>query len=222
MKDVCFRDTYSYEKFENNPRVRCASDILFSLEMPKAECIKKQIFVSLIDLETKDEGQNKLSMYETSYMKYMEHIVRDYAEHGYRVILSSFCKHEGDEKAIDKIKSLLGDEFGDQVSELKYNGTNSKELLYAIAESEVIFASRFHAVILGLAAGRSVFPIVYSDKTVHVLKDMRFQGSYADIRELRENEPHIVLNENTTVDSVEVLKVSAQQHFEKLDVILRG
>ena len=222
VKDICFRDTYSYEKFEGNPQVRCASDILFSLEMPKVEYIKKQIFVSLIDLETKDEGQNKLSMYEDEYLHYMESIVRDYAQRGYQVVLSSFCKHEGDERAIDKIKTLLGGDFDEQICELKYDGTNSTELLLAIAESEGIVTSRFHGVILGLAAGRPVFPVVYSDKTINVLKDMSFQGAYADIRALQEAKSAMVIQEAALVESVEELKVSAQKHFEKLDEVFKG
>lgn len=221
MKDVCFRDTYSYEKFENNPQVRCASDILFSIEMPKVDYIKKQVFVSLIDLETKDEGQNKLSMYEEQYLNYMEHIVRDYAQRGYQVILSSFCKHEGDEKTIDKIKAMLGNDFGQQICELKYDGTNSKELLIAIAESEGVVTSRFHGVILGLAAGRPVFPVVYSDKTIHVLEDMGFTGAYADIRALQEAEPCVVRQEDVSVIAVDKLKISAQKHFAKLDEVLK-
>lgn len=223
MKDVCFRDNYSYQKFKNNPRVRRASDILFSLEMPKVDAIKKQIFVSLIDLESKDEGQNRLSIYEDSYMQYMATVIRDYAKQGYKIILSSFCKNEGDEKAIDKIKALLDDGFKEHIFECNYDGTNSRELLQTIAESEIIVTSRFHGVILGIAAGRPVFPVIYSDKTLHVLDDMGFKGSYADIRRIQAVEPEqcVALAESFTVKTVEELKVSAQQHFKILDEVLR-
>ena len=117
---------------------------------------------------------------------------------------------------------MLGDDFGDQICELKYDGINSKELLQAIAESEGVVTSRFHGVILGLAAGRPVFPVVYSDKTINVLNDMRFQGAYADIRALQEADSCMVIQEAALVESVEELKVSAQKHFEKLDEVLKG
>ena len=37
--------------------------------------------------------------------------------------------------------------------------------------------------VLGLAAGKSVFPILYSDKTKYVLEDLGFYGEYADLRD---------------------------------------
>ena len=39
-----------------------------------------------------------------------------------------------------------------------YNGTNRKQLLEEMSRSIYIIATRFHGTILGLTAGKSVFP----------------------------------------------------------------
>ena len=64
--------------------------------------------------------------------------------------------------------------------------TNADELTTAIAGSGAVIATRFHAAILALAAGRPVLPVVYSDKTIHVLEDLDFEGPVYDLRRAEE------------------------------------
>lgn len=223
MQDVCFRDQYSYRKFEGNKSVRCASDILFSVKMPEIKEIKKQIFVSVIDVETKDEGKNILSIYSKEYIEKISEVIKEYIYRGYSVVLSSFCKIEGDENAINKILNHLSSYSREYISTFNYDGTNAEEILKAIASSEGIIATRFHAAILGIAAGRPVFPIVYSDKMIHVLEDMNFQSEYADIRNLEGLDFDKVQRNLSKVPvyPIDELRKSAQKHFEKLDQVLK-
>lgn len=223
MQDVCFRDRYSYQKFEGNKAVRCASDILFSIEMPKVEQIKKQIFLSVIDVDTKDEGKNILSIYCKEYIEKISEVIKEYVQRGYSVVISSFCKIEGDEDAINKILNHLSNCSRKYIYTLNYDGTNAEEILKEIASSEGIIASRFHAAILGIAAGRPVFPIVYSNKTIHALEDMNFKGEYVDIRNLKELD-FVKVQKNLSklpVYPINELRESAQKHFKKLDEVLK-
>ena len=48
MKDICFRDTYSYTLFKDCLTVRYASDILFMTDLPKTQLRKRQVFFSII------------------------------------------------------------------------------------------------------------------------------------------------------------------------------
>jgi len=223
MKDICFRDSYSYKTFEGNTVVRSAADILFSYSIPKVDTVKKQIFISVIDLLHKNEGINKLSSYDDVYIRKIVQIIEGYLKEDYEIVLSSFCKHEGDENAIERIITNCNPILRDKIKVLNYSGTNADEVSVAIAESEAVIASRFHAVILGIAADKPVFPIVYSDKTIHVLEDMDFKGEYADIRNLNGLKFNTI-QQNLSRKSeypIEELRVSAQKHFEKLDEVLR-
>lgn len=223
MKDVCFRDKFSYQMFEKNKVVRTASDILFSCEMLETKTIKKQIFVSVIDPSNKNEGSNELSSYEKEYIVRLVEILKEYLNNGYSIVLSSFCKHEGDENTIKKIVECLDHHQKKKVYIENYNGMNVEKILISIAESEAVIASRFHAMVLGIVAGKSVFPIVYSDKMIHVLEDLRFQRGYADIRNLKDLTYEEVQKtfEKVPKYPMKELRKSALEHFAKLDEVLK-
>lgn len=209
MQDVCFRDTYSYELFQNVPTVRQASDILFSCPMPQIPVKEKQIFVSVIDCASRDDSHGLKSM-DSRYISGMAELLRGYLDQGYKPILCSFCKHEGDELGVQKILDTLGL----PVETLCYNGTNAEQILNALVASELVIGTRFHATILALAAGRPVLPIIYSDKTLHVLEDLGFEGVTYDIR--KDGTWQAV--KGTTMD---ISKTNGELHFAKLDEVLK-
>ena len=222
MKDVCFRDKYSYELFSDIPTVRYAPDILLGINMPKRKSFKKSVFVSVIDCSTKGEGINQLSDYEKDYQSALVSIIKASLKNEYGVVLSSFCKIEGDEAAIDKALSMLSKEEKASVSVINYNSTNSDEVLQAISDSDMVAASRFHAMILGFAADKPVFPIVYSDKTLNVLEDIGFKGEYWDLRSMEKVNPHIFFEKSpkqVLSGKDEIIKKSAN-HFDALTITI--
>ena len=106
---------------------------------------------------------------------------------------------------------------------ISYDGTNDNIILNLLAESEYVIASRFHAVVLAMVAGRPVLPIIYSDKTLHILEDLNFNGSMFDIRKQEEwnyEESRKNLEIPVQVLTNEISEM-AQQHFEKLDIIFK-
>lgn len=225
VKDICFRDKYSFEKFSGVPTVRWAPDILLSYPMPKANLIKKQLFVSVIDCASRGEGRVSLKPYDDSYVTMMSVLLKRYLEDGFQLILASFCKAEGDEQMIHKLLKALGRQKNDsRIKVVSYDGTNAEDLTEAIACSEYILATRFHATILAIAAGRPVFPIVYSDKTIHTLNDIGFQGRYADLRSMETvsyEESRRNMDCPQDINTGE-LAANAQEHFAKLDALLQG
>ena len=221
MKDVCFRDQYSKNQFAGVPNVRYAPDILLSLPMPEQEIQKKQIFVSLIDCNGDDHAE--LRPYQQSYLDHISNLLRQYLADGWQVVLSSFCRHEGDEKAVSEVLCRLGDDFEEKIRMLAYDGTNSQMILQTIAESDYCFATRFHGVILALASGRPVLPIIYSDKTRNTLESIGFEGRYLDLR-TQEQISYEVSKENW----VKQIKIDrdnicpeAENHFSELDKVLK-
>lgn len=217
MKDVCFRDQYSYGLFRGVATVRQAPDILFSYPMPQVAVEEKQIFVSVINCAARDESHG-LTQYDASYVQNMARLLTKYRREGHRLVLSSFCAHEGDEEGVRKILKAMDAEKDADIQVLNYDGTNADVLTTAIAQSEFVIATRFHGTILALTAGRPVLPIIYSDKTSHVLADLGFDGPVIDIRSC-EDYTAVEQPAGFTVDRRKLAE-EAQKHFEKLDEIL--
>lgn len=218
MQDVCFRDRYSYDLFKEIKTVRQAPDILFSYPMPQVEVKQKQIFVSVINCAARD-GSHGLAQYDECYVNNMASILNKYRQQGYQLVLGSFCAHEGDEDGIRKVVKAMDAENAPDVQVLHYDGTNADALTGAIAQSEFVIGTRFHAVILAIAAGRPVLPVIYSDKTLHVLEDLGFEGPMIDLRSCEDyttvGQPVVC-----SVDR-ETLARESQKHFEKLDQLLK-
>ena len=222
MEDVCFRDIYSLKKFQGNPKVRYAPDILFSYPMPDVPVKKNQIFISVVSCSGKD-AEHDLKETENNYIENMTKILNEYLKEGYHLIFSSFCREEGDEKEIRKIIARLYCQDSTKVQTLNYDGTNLMQVLYALAESEYIIGSRFHAVVLAMAAGRPVLPVIYSDKTKNMLDDLGFTGVVFDLRRI-DTWDYVKSRKNldsSTFILPERIRRDSQEHFKNLDEFLK-
>lgn len=221
MRDVCFRDRWSCEQFPNCSRVRYAPDILFCHPMKKMPVRFNQVFVSVINCEGKDQNAG-LSAMDGPYTANMARILKGYLDAGCTLVMASFCKAEGDETAIRRILSAMNCVDDPRITILSYDGTNAQTVTDAISQSAYVIASRFHATILALAAGRPVLPLIYSDKTMNVLKDLAFEGTLFDIRENAVwdyTESRRNWDQPTPVLS-DTIKVAASDHFRELDKLL--
>ena len=221
MEDVCFRDMYSLKKFQGNSKVRYAPDILFSYPMPDVPVKKNQIFISVVSCSGKD-AEHGLKEIESAYIENMSKILKEYLKEGYHLVFSSFCREEGDEEEIRKIIDRLRCQDSTKVQTLNYDGTNLIQVLYTLAESEYIIGSRFHAVVLAMAAARPVLPIIYSDKTKNMLDDIGFTGVVFD---LRRNEKWDYMHSRENLDSASFtlparMIKNSQEHFKRLDEFL--
>ena len=147
---------------------------------------------------------------------------REMSKGGCQVILTSFCRKEGELDETREIKNRS--EQQKNVTIFDYDGTNRKQLLEEMSCSIYIIAARFHGTILGLTAGKSVFPILYSDKTKYVLEDLGFHGEYADLRDpdsLSFENAKKNLESGYKIDVTESVQ-KAEKHFEKLDEFLNN
>lgn len=221
MEDVCFRERYSYELFHHVPTVRQAPDILLAYPMPRTTVKKKQIFVSVINCLGRDAAHS-LSQHQENYIHGMTSLLRRYLDDGCSIILSSFCKEEGDEESASLLLDVLDRPGDPNIRTLHYDGTNAHALTEAIAESDYIIATRFHATVLAIAAGRPVLPILYSDKTKHLLQDLAFNGLCFDLRQ-KDNWDYTLSRHNWDHPQPplsEKVRQDATSHFEKLDQLL--
>lgn len=220
LQDVCFRDQYSYQLFEENDHVRVAPDILFCLSDTRTAEKREEVIFSVINCKKKDEGNNKLAQYHEVYIQAMTTLAKAYLDQGKKLIYLSFCQEEGDEEAIWEIISSLGSCTEGKYEVVCYDGRNSSELLERLKYAEKIVAARFHAMILGLASGTAVLPVIYSDKTKHVLQDLDFPGDCLDIRNLEVQKLHEMRAAELSQAVIRELKKKSEAHFEKLDQVL--
>lgn len=216
VKDVCFREKYSYDLFKDLPNVRCASDIVFSMDTSDINITKrKRVIISIISPEYKLNAE-----YKEQYENVMLQLIQMFMKKEYEVMLMSFCKMEHDEEEIQNILNKMDEEQRKKVETYYYNG-NIEEAMNVLADSQVIVGGRFHANILGLLLSKSIIPVLYSDKTLNVLKDMNIDAPVIDIRNLKDFDISSITDADLNkVYNVEKEKIDAQRHFEKLDIEL--
>lgn len=223
VTDVCFRDKYSYNLFSDLPNIRYAPDIIFSLSSKYKNEIKlpthimvKKIIISVID--------KSLGKKNDDYYKFIMKVIQTMVSDGYSIVLMGFCSAEGDERAVEKICDLFVDDtVKTKIEKYVYDG-NIDEALAIIEQSDFIFASRFHAMILGWVFGKPVYPYIYSDKSTNVLKDIRFEGTFSKIIDpiMMSTDDFIKLIFKNKPVNTDMLSLSSVDHFSKLDTILNN
>lgn len=222
MKDVCFRDRYSYDTFSHLPNVRYAPDILLGLDWSGYADVreKKQVLISVVDCHNEDVN---LADYASDYNDLMARLCERFAQSGYQLILCSFLELNGDLKAARQIHSLMSPTAQERTTIVNYRGTNLDHILRLLAESEYVIATRFHSMILGLVAGKKVLPVIYHIKTRNVLKDLRFQGPYLDIQHLPKDPDGIIegITRGISDRQREELARMAGEHFRELNKVLK-
>lgn len=215
MTDICFREEYSYKLFSDMKHVRYASDIVFSYHPTQNTTVKKQVTISVIDLS----NRSQLKQYSNDYKDKIIEISKLLIQEGYQVCLMGFCRKQGDKKVIKEILSQFSD--NESIYSHIYAG-NIEESLNIIQESHSIIATRFHAMILGWVFNKPVYPIIYSNKTLNVIKDVGYTGKYIEISSIRNIDSIEVIEYLTQSKPFDISKqiASSNLQFEKLDAFL--
>ncbi|KAB7671739.1 polysaccharide pyruvyl transferase family protein [Bacillus sp. B1-b2] len=210
--DVCFREKYSYELFEDMNNVRMADDIVFQLQTDKKELVGQNILISVIN-----PSRKSLEGYSQIYYKKISELSIFFVEKGYTVTFMSFCQFEGDDLAIKDIMNLIPIEYKNDIKAHYYKKSIEQSLLL-IAQSCFIIATRFHSMILGWVYNIPVFPIVYSNKMTNVMNDMGFNGKFVNVTEIGDIQPEVILTcmKDNNINISKQIK-NAESHFIKLD-----
>lgn len=215
FEDICFRDKDSFKLFCGNSNIRYAPDILFGFKPIKLESEKK-IFVSVI----KPSIRESLVNLDENYYNGIYKLCKDFIKNDFKVILTSFCQDEGDEEAIQYIYGMFNENEKKYVEKLYYDGTNRNLIINEIASSEIIIATRFHAMILGWVHEKKVLPILYSDKMLNVIKDVNFDGVYIDLRNKKQD--YNIANEDIRkLKGVHNLSEESLKHFKVLNLLIK-
>ena len=215
-QDVCFRDGYSYGMFSSLKHVRVAPDVLFGYPDYPAPKKGHGVGISVISL---DERPGLKHMAD-AYYRSIAQVIDQCAQRDVSVKLFGFCSDEGDRTAIEHIKNRC--KTG-KFEICEYDG-NIDGMLDDINACEYMIASRFHAMIIGWCLSKKVFPVVYSDKQLHVMDDVGYTGDYWDLREKKEyTAESIICNIHEAVTfRVDEYKRQSKLHFNKLDDYLKN
>lgn len=213
-KYICFREKKSYDLFSTLNNTSFAPDIIFNLDLTKyINKSNKSIVISVIDCNTR--FNNDIS--ENYYAQILK-IIHYYHQLNYNIYLMSFCKSEGDERAIDILKPNIP---STNVSFFNYDG-NIDEALDIISKCKIIVGSRFHANILGLLFNKIIIPFAYNDKIINVLSDLNYKGKIYDIRKKDiVNEKDLKKINNSNLDIDKIVKLSSK-HFKGIDEYIKG
>lgn len=178
--DICFRDDYSYNLFSDLNNVRYAPDVVLTLDTSKYisnNDSENRIVISVINLKDRENLQEFHKLYIESIVSISKALI----DRGVEVILMGFCNAEKDHIAIKEIQSKIN---SDAVKVYNYNG-NIDEAINILKSAKSIVASRFHAMILGWLMDKNVLPLVYSNKSLNVIKDVNFEGYYCEVKNIQ-------------------------------------
>ena len=215
VESVTLRDSVSHNIFKDNPRVAYAPDVIFQLALEsKGDAQNNIVGFSLIDLPSRQS----LSQYNEQYEKFILHHISNAIAEGKSIRLFSFCNYESDNLVCERIVAQLGEKEQKCVEIVTYDG-EIESFLNSLKEVDLLYASRFHAAILGISMQIPTIPVVYSDKTINVLFDLRYKGDIVDIRSLGEitRDLTIQVMERRVID--ELIK-SSQNHFRLIDELV--
>ena len=210
-QSVCLRDSYSYNLFSNIESVHHAADVVFQLDTSRYKATKSdEVGISMIELRNRNFDQQCKDRYIESIIT----IIREQKAENRRVTLFSFCENEGDLSACEQIKSLLDTEAQSYISIVSYNGDIEAFINEFISVGK-LYATRFHAIILGLLFQIRTIPIIYSNKTLNMLNDLSL-GDYDRI-DIRDSEPTRELSSLEPIllspERLEALKESSRKHL---------
>lgn len=210
--DVCFRDRYSYEIFKDMNNVRYESDIVFQLDVNEKYGEGEDIIGFSIIEPNHKAG---LADYRNKYIDSNIRCIKSFIDNGNKCCLMSFCKNEGDLAIINEIINKLEDNYKKKISMFEYNGDIEKAIR-EISRFKAFIAARFHANIIGLLLNIHIIPIIYSDKTSNMLKDINFSGTVIEIKDIDKLNTYNILVDNKIKYDLKYEKTSSKRQFKEL------
>lgn len=215
-KDICFRDESSYNLFKNLDNTRVATDIIFGIEelIPPSKNNSKLCVISVIDFAR----NSTLLKYKQVYINFIIQCIEKYSEMGYTVMLISFCKMEGDENAIKEIIEKCDENYKDKIEVCSYYGQNWKDIVQTMSSASCIIATRFHSMILGLVYGVPTLPIIYNEKSLNVLRDLKCEDCCVRLEDLDTYDLDNI--KFAKVADINKVKMQSVKQFKALDKFL--
>lgn len=131
-----------------------------------------------------------------------------------------------DPKVAEAVISAITENF----EVVNYEG-NIDEFLEKFESMENIIGTRFHSVILSQVFNQGLYPFIYSDKTLNVLRDIGLGQEYCNIKNCEESEINnhkekfdaeyiLDIISNNKINNKELF-IEAEKQFQELDKYVR-
>lgn len=183
VSDVSFRDINSFNLFSSKlENIRYGLDIALEGDWDKNRTTnllnkdKDIIAISIIDLQNRKE----LSNYKLQYEKCIAKICNYYIGTGKEIVFLNFCEKEGDREAYESVIQLVDNPA--RVKLVDYIDIDS--INEVIKSCSKIYATRFHAIMMGIYYNKKIVPFVYNEKTENALETYTEKHTSFDIKQL--------------------------------------
>lgn len=204
ISDICFRDKYSYNMFKDIKSVRYAPDLAFAYENKFNVQEKNTVGISIIDLDIRSNIKSEKDV----YFKLMRETIKNYIDNNKKVYLFSFCRYEGDEKAINELLENMPNKYLENIHKVLYRG-DLEEFLSIYSKMEYMICTRFHAMILSIVFKQKCYILSYSEKINNVIDDLSLFEYYIEFKQIDKYDI-ISLNKYQKVDENTLLDISNQ------------
>ena len=218
VDSVCLRDSYSYNFFKDNPKVSFASDVVFQLHRKDRE--KKTyntIGISIINLENRPS----LIAHKNSYIKLIKEIINISLSKNNHIKLFSFCENEGDYDACNEILNSYDNTTKNKIEIVNYTG-DIDNFLKEFNKVDKLYATRYHAVILGLLYQIPMTPLVYSNKILYALNNIGDNIPYIDIRVENNTDPNQMPNFIMDNETLQKVIACSRNQFKSINKLVQN
>ena len=208
---ISFREQVSYELFKELKNTYCYPDLVFNRSVYPVVG-SEYIGISVIGLRKLGSTDS-----QDSYLSGMVDLISNLRSK-HKICLLSFCTNEGDLITCKKI--IEKGNFNLEEVEI-YEHKNIEGTLKILCNLSAMIATRFHANILALAMNIPLLPVIYSDKTKHMLDDLKFRGYTWNLLEHNKLDLQASLKQIVHLPIYEKDKLQAAKgHFSYLDQVL--
>ena len=209
--DICFRDAYSKNLFSEFSNVRQEKDVVFQLQIPDHRVINKSVGIVAINLMQHPD----VCTYAAKYKEFLINLINNYYSKGFSVSLIAFQKDE--ESFID---SILAESANKDINKLIYQG-NVEDFLKKYLTFSLVFATRFHSMIISMKAGQRFCPIIYNQKMDNVLDDIHYNGVRVRLNNLQLSDSDLNNIENMEPIKVDNFSISASEQFKGIETYIK-
>lgn len=220
LKDICFRDKYSFNFFSQLSNTRYSKDIVFNYNCKKIEK-EKMALVSVWGVLTTVNNFPQWKWAENqweAYEKFLIEAVDRLSILGYKVYLLSLCEAEGDYNA----STIIRQKSNSKPEIINYSD-NIDEIINFFERADFVVGTRFHSVVMGINARCKLFPIIYESKTEQLLKDIGYEGNSTKLENIGEcNIEDIVFSSQTNMGlDLKAIKEDARNQFAILEQLIK-